>query len=330
MANLELIQQNLNNTLTETNLTGFKKLHTGKVRDTYEHNGQRIIVSTDRQSAFDRILGAIPFKGAVLNQFSHFWFEQTKDICPNHHINIPDPNVAITKSLKIFPVEIIVRGYLTGTTSTSAWVNYQNGERDFGGIKLPEGMKKNQPFPKAVITPTTKPESGHDEKISKEEIINRKLMTSEEWNQIEEYALKIFAKGQQIAKEKGFILVDTKYEFGVDHEGKIVLADEVHTPDSSRYWVANTYEQRMADGQEPDNFDKEFFRLWFKENCDPYQDEILPEAPDKLRIELASRYIDIYEKITGNSFNYTNGNPEHRIQDNLNHYFDQQEVVGNS
>lgn len=322
MPNRDLIRQNLKNTITETHFEGYLKLHVGKVRDTYEKNGKRIIVTTDRQSAFDRVLAAIPFKGGVLNQFAAFWFDKTKDIVKNHMIAVPDPNVSVVKKVKIYPVEVIVRGYITGTTGTSAWVNYNNGERNFCGVHLPEGLRKNQKFDTPIITPTTKPETGHDEKISREEIIAQGLVSEEEWNQIEKYALAIFERGQEVAAKKGFILVDTKYEFGKDEEGNIILADEVHTPDSSRYWIASTYEERFAAGEEPENFDKEFLRLWFKENCDPYNDPELPAAPDDLVEELAFRYIDIYEKLTGQTFIYNEEKDiGERIQENLDNYF---------
>jgi phosphoribosylaminoimidazole-succinocarboxamide synthase len=322
MPNRDLIKKNLRNTITETDLKGYEKVHTGKVRDTYEKNGKRIIVTTDRQSAFDRILAAIPFKGAVLNQFAAFWFDQTQDIVRNHLLAVPDPNVSIVTKVKIYPVEVVVRGYITGTTDTSAWVNYAAGERNFCGVQLPEGLKKNQKFETPIITPTTKPETGHDEKISREAIIAQGLVPEEEWNKIEKYALAVFQRGQEIAADKGFILVDTKYEFGKDADGNIVLADEVHTPDSSRYWIADTYEERFAAGQEPENFDKEFLRLWFREHCDPYKDPELPPAPDELVEELSFRYIDIYEKLTGNQFVYNEDRNIHeRIQENLDKYF---------
>jgi len=322
MANRDIIKTNLKNVVTKTDLTGYNKLHTGKVRDTYEKDGKRIIVTTDRQSAFDRVLAAIPFKGGVLNQCAAFWFDKTKDIVPNHLIATPDPNVAVVKNVKIYPVEVIVRGYITGTTSTSAWVNYNNGERNFCGVQLPEGLKKNQKFEKPIITPTTKPETGHDEKISREEIIAQGLVSEEEWDKIAEYALAVFKRGQELAAEKGFILVDTKYEFGKDEEGNIILADEVHTPDSSRYWIASTYQEKFDAGQEPENFDKEFLRLWFKENCDPYNDTELPAAPNELVEELSFRYIDIYEKLTGNTFDYNKDKDiQARIQENLDKYF---------
>lgn len=321
MADRNIIRQNLKNTLNETNLAGFKKIYQGKVRDTYEHNGKKIFITTDRQSAFDRILASIPFKGAVLNQFSQFWFEKTKDIVPNHMIAVPDPNVMVSKPVKIFPVEIVVRGYITGSTDTSAWYNYEKGERLFCGVQLPEGLKKNQKFETPIITPTTKAED-HDEKISSDEIISQGLVAEEKWRKIEEYALDIFKRGQEMAMEKGFILVDTKYEFGEDEEGNILLADEVHTPDSSRYWIAATYEERFNAGQEPENFDKEFLRLWFREHCDPYNDPELPPAPDELVEELSYRYIDIFEKLTGQTFEYHLDKPiNERMQENLNNYF---------
>ena len=322
MPNRAIIKANLSNTVTETSFSGVNKIHTGKVRDTYEKDGKYILITTDRQSAFDRILAAVPFKGAVLNLFSGFWFDKTKDIVDNHLISTPDPNVSIVKKVKIFPVEIIVRGYITGTTDTSAWVNYEKGSRLFCGVPLPEGLKKNQQFDEPIITPTTKPETGHDEMISREEIIARGLVPEEQYKKIEEYALAIFKRGQEIAAEKGFILVDTKYEFGEDKNGNVILADEVHTPDSSRYWVADTYEERLANGEEPQNFDKEFLRLWFTKNCDPYKDEVLPDAPADLVEELSYRYIDIYEQLTGKEFKYNADMPiAERIQKNLDAYF---------
>ncbi len=322
MANHDLIAQNLKNTLTDAgSFTGVNHVYKGKVRDMYEKDGKKIFITTDRQSAFDRVLAAVPFKGAVLNQFSEFWFNQIEDIIPNHMIALPDPNVMVAKPVKIFPVEVVVRGYITGTTSTSAWTNYEKGERLFCGVQLPEGIVKNQKFDEPIITPTTKDEE-HDEKISREEIIAQGLVPEEKYEIIEKAALAIFKRGQEIAAEKGFILVDTKYEFGEDEDGNIIIADEVHTPDSSRFWVADSYEERFAAGQEPESFDKEFLRLWFKENCDPYNDETLPEAPEELIIKLSGKYIDIYETITGQEFNYdADKNVVERIQENLDSYF---------
>lgn len=323
MFNRSIIKANLTNTLTETNLgEPFQKIHTGKVRDTYTYEDKRILVTTDRQSAFDRILAAIPYKGQVLNEVSAFWFQETQDIVQNHIIAVPDPNVSVVKTCQTLPVEIIVRGYITGVTDTAAWYNYEKGERMFCGNLLPEGLKKNQKFDKPIITPTTKPETGHDEKISRDEIIQRGLVEEKIWNQVEEVAIKLFERGTEIASRNGLILVDTKYEMGLDENGKLILIDEIHTPDSSRYWLADTYAEKFNQGQEPDNFDKEFLRLWFKDHCDPYKDQDLPDAPPELVEELSFRYIDIAEKLTGNKFEAGDvSNVNARIQDNLKKYF---------
>ncbi|MCT4591783.1 MAG: phosphoribosylaminoimidazolesuccinocarboxamide synthase [Candidatus Gracilibacteria bacterium] len=318
------IKAHLADTLTQVELLlDYKRIHHGKVRDTFEINNKRILITTDRQSAFDRILADIPFKGQVLNQISEFWFEKTSDIVPNHMIAAPDPNVMIVKKAKVFPVEVIVRGYLTGSTSTSAWVNYSNGVRDFCGVMLPEGMKKNEKFDKAIITPTTK-EEDHDRSISPKEIVEQGFVAEEKWKKIEEYAIKVFERGSEIAAENGFILVDTKFEFGEDADGNIMLVDEVLTPDSSRYWRKDTYEEKMSKGEEPDSFDKEFLRLWFTQNCNPYDDKILPKAPDELRIELSKRYIEAYENLTGNYFSPALGSPTPlaRIQKNIRTYLE--------
>ncbi len=303
MIDKDKIAANLNNCLTETAFDSLGKKYNGKVRDAYDAGDQLVLVTTDRQSAFDRVLAAIPFKGQVLNTVSQFWFEETKDIVPNHMLSVPDPNVLIAKKCDVFPVEFVVRGYLTGVTSTAAWTAYEKGEREFCGNTLPEGMVKNQAFKTAIITPTTKSDE-HDEKISAEEIVKRGLMTQEDWDACAEIALALFARGQKIAHENGMILVDTKYELGKDKDGVITLVDEIHTPDSSRYWIADSYEAKFNAGEEPDNIDKEFLRLWFKENCDPYNDAELPAAPDELVVELSSRYIQLYEAITGKEFEY--------------------------
>ncbi|MFA7654172.1 MAG: phosphoribosylaminoimidazolesuccinocarboxamide synthase [Candidatus Magasanikbacteria bacterium] len=311
----EIIKSNLQNCLTQTDLSiGKKKI--GKVRDTYELPNQMILITTDRQSAFDRILASVPFKGQVLNQTSAWWFEQTKNIVPNHIISIPDPNVTVGKKCTVFPVEFVVRGYITGTTDTSAWINYQKGVRQFCGNTLPEGLKKNQKFDQPIVTPTTKSDE-HDRSIGPKEIVAEGLMSQADWNYVSGKALELFTFGQTKAAEHGLILVDTKYEFGKDVAGNILLIDEIHTPDSSRYWIAGTYEQRFSAGEEPENIDKEFLRLWFKEHCDPYNDKTLPPAPDELVIELSRRYIMLYEMITGQKFVF----PEGDIIDRLNKNF---------
>ena len=296
----ERIRAELTNTLTNTSLSsGVKK--TGKVRDQYDLGDKIALITTDRQSAFDRILASIPFKGQVLNQTSAWWFEKTKHIISNHVISIPDPNVTLAKKCVVQPIEFVVRGYITGSTSTSLWTVYNNGDREYCGNILPEGLEKNQKLDANMLTPTTK-EEHHDRPISPDAIVKEGWMTEENWDFCSKKALELFSFGQEKAAEHGMILVDTKYEMGRDANGNIVLIDEIHTPDSSRYWIAETYKERMDAGKEPQNVDKEFLRLWFVDNCDPYNDENLPDAPEELVVELSNRYIYLYETITGESF----------------------------
>jgi len=313
----KIIRNNLNNALDNTFFEELPNYYKGKVRDRYEIDGKMVMITTDRQSAFDINLGLIPFKGQVLNLISKFWFDMTKDIVDNHVISIPDPNVMIVKKCTMYPVEVVVRGYITGVTNTSMWLNYDKGERNFCGNFLPDGLKKNQKLPEAIITPTTKSDE-HDEKISAEEIVSRGLLSQEKWGEVAEIALKLFARGQQIAKEKGLILVDTKYEFGEDENGNMVVADEVHTPDSSRFWIENTYKERIAKGLEPENFDKEYLRLWLREQGFEYGKKP-PKITEEMIINFSERYIDVYEKITGKNFEFPNGNKtvKERIKDNL-------------
>jgi phosphoribosylaminoimidazole-succinocarboxamide synthase len=289
-------------THTELALGSDVKQYVGKVRDTYDlGDGRLLLITTDRQSGFDRMLGAIPCKGQVLNRTSLYWFEQTKHIIANHVLFSPHANALIARKCRVLPIEFVVRGYMTGSTDTSIWTQYQQGARSFCGHTLPEGMKKNEPLQTALVTPTTK-ESKHDRPISAEEIIAEGWCTAKEWEYASAKAMELFAFGQKLAATRGLILVDTKYEFGVDDAGEIVLIDEIHTPDSSRYWLADSYAERVAAGKEPDMIDKEFFRLWFRERCDPYKDEVLPTPPPELIAELASRYILLFEKITGGRF----------------------------
>ncbi|MDQ1079657.1 phosphoribosylaminoimidazolesuccinocarboxamide synthase [Pseudoroseomonas cervicalis] len=277
--------------------------YAGKVRDNYDlPDGRRIIIATDRLSAFDRILCAVPFKGQVLTQTARHWFEQTRDICPNHVLEYPDPNVVIGQRLDILPVEIVVRGYLAGTTGTSILTLYKAGQREMYGTRLPDGMRDNERLPQAIITPTSKAfDGGHDEPLTPAEILERKLLTPAQWEQLSHYALALFARGQAMAAERGLILADTKYEFGTDAEGRIVLADEIHTPDSSRYWKAASFEARFAAGEKPESFDKDFVRSWVAARCDPYHDPI-PEIPETLILATAAVYIEAYETITGQRF----------------------------
>eukprot|EP00979_Chaetoceros_neogracilis_P015671 scaffold6349_cov232-Chaetoceros_neogracile.AAC.7 len=296
---------------TDAQITGEKvtfqkdglKRTKGKVRDRYDLAGKLALLTTDRQSGFDRMLAKVPYKGQVLNLTSAYWFERTKDIIPNHIISIPHPNVSIVKKCLPFPIEFVVRSYMTGSTSTSIWKNYSNGVRNYCGHDLPEGMLKNQKLAKNILTPTTKEEE-HDRPISEVDIIKEGWMSKEDLEVCGKAALAVFGMGQKIAAERGLILVDTKFEFGKDEEGTILLIDEVLTPDSSRYWLAASYEERMREGNEPENIDKEFLRLWFAKQCDPYKDEIIPDAPKELVCELSRRYISLFEMITDTPFDF--------------------------
>lgn len=296
----------------------------GKVRDNYDlPDGRRIIVATDRLSAFDVILTSIPFKGQVLTQTARYWFEETADICPNHVLDYPDPNVVVGTRLDILPVEIVVRGYLAGSTGTSILTKYRNGERDMYGMRLPDGMRDNEKLPNPIITPTSKAfDGGHDEPLSGADILAKRLLSEEQWETVSSYALALFARGQARAAERGLILVDTKYEFGVDRDGRIVLADEVHTPDSSRYWLADSYPESFQAGERPRSFDKDFVRAWVTARCDPYKDAI-PEIPADLIEQTSHIYLQAYEAITGNRFapDLSDGSVLERLRKNLRPYF---------
>ena len=277
--------------------------YSGKVRDNYDlPDGRRIIIATDRLSAFDRILCAVPFKGQVLTQTARFWFEQTADLCPNHVLSYPDPNVVVGQRLDILPVEIVVRDYLAGSTGTSVLTLYKAGQREMYGHTLPDGLRDNQRLPQPIITPTSKAfHGGHDAPLTPAEILEQKLVTPAQWEQLTAYAFALFARGQEIAARNGLILVDTKYEFGTDAAGRIILADEIHTPDSSRYWRASSYRPRFDAGERPESFDKDFVRSWVAARCDPYHDAI-PEIPEELILATAAVYIEAYETITGQRF----------------------------
>ncbi|KKQ01998.1 MAG: Phosphoribosylaminoimidazole-succinocarboxamide synthase [Parcubacteria group bacterium GW2011_GWA2_36_24] len=317
---IEKIKKHINDVLIETNFKGLGKKKVGKVRDIYIAKDHITLISTDRHSSFDRNIAFVPFKGEVLNQISLFWFEQTKDIIQNHVLSVPDSNIVVAKKCKPLPIECVMRGYITGVTGTSLWTHYKNGERDFGDFILPEGLKKNQKLSEPVFTPTTKSDE-HDRSITLKEIVDEGLLSQKMTNEVERVAKALFKRGQEIALEKGLILVDTKYEFGLDENGKLTLIDEIHTPDSSRYWKAKSYEERFSEGEEPEYFDKEFLRLWFKKNCDPYKDKVIPKAPPELVAELSRRYIEIYETITGKNFDHDFSQPIiKRIENNLKKY----------
>lgn len=296
----------------------------GKVRDCYDlPDGSRILIASDRISAFDRILAFIPWKGQVLTQTARFWFDRTADLCPNHVISYPDPNVVIGKRLTILPVEIVVRGYLAGTTGTSVLTLYQHGLRQMYGHTLPDGLAPNQALPAPIITPTSKAfDGGHDEPLTATEIVARGLLTQTQWNEIAARALALFARGQQIAASRGLILVDTKYEFGTDAAGNILLADEIHTPDSSRYWIAADYPRAFADGTRPPSFDKDVIRSWVAARCDPYHDPI-PEIPATLIAATSQVYISAFEAITGQKFmpDASGETPLARVRTNLAPWF---------
>lgn len=317
MLSREVITNQRKNCLDDTTFINLPGRRRGKVRDTFDLGDKLLLITTDRQSAFDRILANIPFKGQVLNQVSGFWFEKTKDIVPNHLIALPDPNIALAKKCTVFPIEFVVRGYLTGSTDTSAWTLYSKGERTICGNTLPNGMVKNQKFDAPILTPTTKSDE-HDASISAEEIVGQSIIDEKSWKELERIAFALFNRGTEIAKQHGLILVDTKYELGQDKNGNIMLIDEIHTPDSSRYWLSESYKERFTNRLEPENIDKEFLRLWFRDHCDPYNDKTLPEAPEELVVELAARYIKLYEMITGTDFIFHQEKPiKERIIHNL-------------
>ncbi len=290
----------------------------GKVRDGYRlDGGRRLLVTTDRLSAFDRILARVPFKGQALNELAAWWFAQTADIVANHAISVPDPNALIAHEASPFAVEVVVRGFITGVTSTALWRRYELGERDIYGYRFREGLRKNQALPEPIITPTTKGGvTGHDERITCADVVRTGLLDAESWDRVQAAALALFKRGQAIAQRAGLILVDTKYEFGRAADGRVLLIDEMHTPDSSRFWLAESYPARLAAGAEPENFDKEFVRLAYAKH-DYRGDGDPPAVPDDLWVEAAARYIAIYEMLTGRQFQPGVYPVEPRLTENL-------------
>ncbi len=287
--------------LTGIDLPGLGPKHQGKVRDSYVHGSKRILITSDRVSAFDRVVGAIPYKGQLLNQLSAWWFEQLADVVPSHFVSTPDPNVTVAREAKTLPVEVVVRGHITGSTSTSLWMLYKDGIEKPYGLTLPKGLSKNDLLPEPVITPTTKaPAGAHDERLTEAEVIARNLVPAPLWNQVRAAALAAFTRGQAKAHAAGLILVDTKYEFGLI-DGALALIDEVHTPDCSRYWSRDSFEATRTTGAEPDSFDKEHLRLWFAKQGFR-GDGPVPPLPPAFVADLASRYIEVYERLTGSAF----------------------------
>ena len=302
MVDAETLNNLLGQAFNESNLPIPGK-QSGKVRDWYPlQENCRLLITTDRLSAFDRILACVPYKGQVLNQLAAWWFEKTSDVISNHLISTPDPNAAIVTLAQPIPVEVVVRGYITGVTSTALWYRYSLGEREIYGHRFPDGLCKNERLPEPLITPTTKGgPAGHDERLTSAEVVSRGLLKDYLWDEIQIAALTIFKRGQILAGQADLILVDTKYEFGLTPDGKLLLIDEVHTPDSSRFWQADTYGERIAAGEEPENFDKEFVRLAYTEKG--YRgDGVPPAMPDSLWVAASQRYITIYEMLTSQSF----------------------------
>jgi len=318
--NREFLAEALRHPLDHTEFDWGKR-YEGKVRDNYSTtDGRRVIVVTDRISAFDRILGTLPLKGQLLNYVSNWWFETTRDVADNHVLGSPDPNVLVARECQPLPVEMVVRAYLTGTTSTSIWVHYARGERVFCGHSLPDGLKQHQALPTPIITPSTKAEKGgHDVSASREEILRISGMPAADFDRAAELALGLFQRGREVCAQRGLILVDTKYEFGRTPDGNIVVIDEIHTPDSSRFWYAHSYEERLAQGEAPESLDKEYLRRYLAERGFT-GDGPIPPIPDEIRIEAARRYLEAVERITGAPFVPNLEEPLARMQRNVSQY----------
>jgi len=311
----DILRHQLARTLEGTDFAGLGEVYHGKVRDCYvPGDGRRIIVVSDRVSAFDVVLGTIPFKGQVLNQIARYWFEDTREVAPNHMIETPDPNVMIGRECAPLAVEFVMRAYLTGTTSTSVWCAYERGDRVFCGHRLPEGMRRHERLPRPILTPSTKAAKGdHDVSVSRDELLSMGAIDAESFERGAALVHALFEHGQRRAAERGLILVDTKYELGRAADGELVVIDEIHTPDSSRYWYAEDYEARMAAGEQPRSIDKEYVRRWMVDTHGYRGDGPPPPIPDDVRVEAARRYIEIYEVMTGLRFEPDTRDPVARI-----------------
>lgn len=314
---IEALQAGLSKTLDGTNFESLGRRYEGKVRDNYTKDGRRTIVVTDRISAFDRVLGTLPYKGQVLNSLAAWWFNETASIVPNHVIEVPDPSVMVGIECEPLPVEMVVRAYITGVTSTSIWTHYSKGTREFCGHKLPDGLKKHQKLPDPILTPSTKAEHGdHDVSVSREGILAMGRISEADFDEAARYAMALFSHGQKVCAERGLILVDTKYEFGKTPDGEIVVIDEIHTPDSSRFWYANSYQARFEAGEDPESFDKEYVRRWLAGQG--YKgDGPIPTIPDDVRVEASRRYIQACDEIRGVAFEPDANDPLSRIAKNL-------------
>lgn len=310
MVSDERMAEELGGTLDSTSSVHLGAQHRGKVRDSYVVGGIRTIVTTDRQSAFDRVVGTIPFKGQALNEIANFWFERTSDIVPNHLLEIPDPNVVRARECEVVALEFVVRAYITGVTKTSLWFNYEAGRREIAGNRLAEGLRKNERLPQPILTPTTKFEE-HDRNVSRAEAIGNGLITEALFDRNAALSFELFARGTEVAAAQGLILVDTKYEFGLLDED-VILIDEVHTPDSSRFWYGDTYEELFAAGKDQRALDKEPLREWFVERGFR-GDGPAPAIPDDVRVATASRYIALAEEITQRPFEPTRQTASDRV-----------------
>ncbi len=314
----KILRELCSRTLEGTDFSGLGRREEGKVRDSYLAPGRRTIVVTDRVSCFDVVVGTLPLKGQVLNQVAAFWFDRTRDLVPNHLIEVPDPCVSVVKEVRMLPVEFVYRGYLTGVTSTSIWTAYSKGGREYCGHRLPDGLRKHEKLPRPLLTPTTKaPRGEHDELTSRDEILARGVLSEATFDEAARMAGALFAAGSAWAEKQGLILVDTTYEIGMDEEGRLVVADEIHTPDSSRYWYAESYERALGEGRDPEALDKEYVRRWLAEERGYRGQGPPPPLPDEVRCEAARRYIEAYERITGSAFAPDTSPPEARIRANL-------------
>jgi phosphoribosylaminoimidazole-succinocarboxamide synthase len=312
------LEQGLSLTLSGTSFDWLGTRYEGKVRDNYSTaDGRRIIVVTDRVSAFDRVLGTLPFKGQVLNGLAAYWFEQTRALVPNHLLSMPDPNAMECIECEPLPVELVVRGYLTGVSGTSILTAYQRGEREFCGHRLPEGLQPHQALPEPLLTPTTKAAHGeHDQNVSRAQLLAMGTVSAADFDRAAQYAMKLFALGQKLCAERGLILVDTKYELGKTKDGELMLIDEIHTPDSSRFWFSKSYQERMRAGQAPESFDKEYLRRWLNEQGFR-GDGPIPTIPDAVRLEASRRYIEACDTIRGAAFVPDLSPPLARLERNL-------------
>jgi phosphoribosylaminoimidazole-succinocarboxamide synthase len=314
---IELLREQCEHTLKETKFSELGKLQTGKVRDSYISGERRFIIASDRVSCFDVVVGTLPFKGQLLTQLAAFWFEHTRDLAPNHLLEVPDPNVTVVQECKTLPVEFIYRGYLTGSSSTSIWTAYERGERDYCGHRLADGMSKHEALPETLLTPTTKAQMGaHDELISRDALIASGAISESHYDEAAAIGARLFAEGQRWAESRGLILVDTKYEMGLDADGKIIVIDEIHTPDSSRYWYRDSYEKAISNGEDPIQLDKEYLRCWLGDQG-YHGDGAWPEIPVDGRCEATRRYVEAFEQITGRSFEPNTEEIVPRIRRNL-------------